>query len=70
MDKPTRGSKNILESTKWTDPLEDETSPEDERSTKRTDPHIYIYIYIYIYMKISDGYIPHTNSHDEILINP
>ena len=27
------------------DPVGDETSPKDEGSIKRTDPHIYIYIY-------------------------
>ena len=29
------------------DPVGDETSPQDEGSIMRTDPHIYIYIYIY-----------------------
>ena len=53
---------NSIQYTGWMDSLEDETSLEDEGSTKRTDPHIY--------MKISDGYIPQTNSHDEILTNP
>ena len=51
-----------MKSTKWTDPLEDGTSLEDKGSIKRTDSHIY--------MKISDGHIPQTNLHDEILINP
>ena len=36
------------------DPVGDETSPKDEGSIKRTDPHIYIYIY----MKITNEYIP------------
>ena len=34
---------NSIQYTGWMDSLEDETSLEDEGSTKRTDPHIYIY---------------------------